>query len=298
MARPHHVYTSSRLVVFVLVLLVDAQDPVDLCVSNINLRKNTVYVVSSGSMLNISCPVSYCKDVPTVKWIKIDHTNNFIAISETNQITITQIQKVPKTIISYLSIRNISTNEQGFYRCMISYSNFSSESHNIIVNVSDSMNHTNENVTKAGIGVQASYISWFLYVFICVGILSLVMVVMLSSLLCINQCSRKSNSHRQNNAMVCPKPLSSTTSGKSQELPDEQNNIYDESTDDSRSRLDSLCASNDQEYTRDMRNGSKSNDVLRDIVYATLQHPAPREVSAVRHVSTEQLVEYASIRIA
>ncbi|KAF7709210.1 B- and T-lymphocyte attenuator-like [Silurus meridionalis] len=243
MARPHHVYTSSRLVVFVLVLLVDAQDPVDSCVSNINLRKNTVYVVSSGSMLNISCPVSYCKDVPTVKWIKIDHTNNFIVISETNQITITQIQKEPKTIISYLSIRNVSKIEQGFYRCMISYSNFSSESHNIIVNVS-------EKETKAGIGVQATYISWFLYIFICVGILSLVMVVMLSSLLCINQCSRKSNSHRQN------------------------------------------------EYTQDMRNRSKSNDVLREIVYATLQHPAPREESAVWHVSTEQLVEYASIQIA
>ncbi|KAI5106844.1 hypothetical protein C0J45_2482 [Silurus meridionalis] len=195
---PHHVYTSSRLVVFVLVLLVDAQDPVDSCVSNINLRKNTVYVVSSGSMLNISCPVSYCKDVPTVKWIKID-TNNFIVISETNQITITQIQKEPKTIISYLSIRNVSKIEQGFYRCMISYSNFSSESHNIIVNVSG---------------------------------------------------SRKSNSHRQN------------------------------------------------EYTQDMRNRSKSNDVLREIVYATLQHPAPREESAVWHVSTEQLVEYASIQIA
>lgn len=111
-------------------------DPVASCVAEIKIRKNTVYTASSASMLNISCPVTYCKEIPVVEWIKIDDTSKFIHISGTNQVTITQEQAGLKDIVSYLSFRNISTDDNGIYRCMISKSAFSLESHNINVNVS------------------------------------------------------------------------------------------------------------------------------------------------------------------
>ncbi|XP_053483874.1 B- and T-lymphocyte attenuator [Ictalurus furcatus] len=287
---------NSILVVFIVLVPVDTQDPVASCVAEIKIRKNTVYTASSASMLNISCPVTYCKEIPVVEWIKIDDTSKFIHISGTNQVTITQEQAGLKDIVSYLSFRNISTDDNGIYRCMISKSAFSLESHNINVNVSVFSYHDNTNNT-IGFEEKVPGVSWLSYVFIGFGILCLVMIVMLISFLCINLHSRKSNSHRHKNATCCPKPPSATTSGKSQEIPEEQNNIYDAPTDDLHPELDSLYMGSDQECTLDMRNGNRIGDGSQQIVYATLQHPTPREPSAVRHKSREQLSEYASIRI-
>lgn len=80
--------------------------------------------------------MTYCKDTPVVRWFKIEDTNKYTHIIGTNQVNITQEPKGLNGIISCLSFRNISTDDTGVYRCMISTSNFSSESHNINVNVS------------------------------------------------------------------------------------------------------------------------------------------------------------------
>ncbi|MCJ8732857.1 hypothetical protein PDJAM_G00215970 [Pangasius djambal] len=296
MARPVLFFISvvnSVLVVFILLVPVATQGPGAPCVPEIKVRKNTVYTPSSESRLNISCPVTYCEEIPAFGWIKIDNTNNFIRISETNQVTITQEQTGSKDIISYMIFRNISTDDNGIYRCMISTSNFSSESHNINVNVSVSSYTTNTNNTTNNNTEKLA--SWHLYVFICSGILGLVMTVMMISFLCINRCSRKANSHRHKKATFCPKPLSATTSGKSQEIPEEQSNIYDAPTDDLYS--DALYTGDSQECRAVTRNRKGSGDGSQQIVYASLQHPTAREPSAVRQQSREQLSEYASIRI-
>lgn len=78
----------------------------------------------------------YCKEIPAVKWIKINDTNHFMLISETNHVIITQEQTVPEKTVSYLSFKNISRGDIGIYRCMISTPAYSLESHNINVNVS------------------------------------------------------------------------------------------------------------------------------------------------------------------
>ncbi|KAF5899303.1 B- and T-lymphocyte attenuator-like, partial [Clarias magur] len=169
--------------------------PVASCVPEIKVRKNTVYSASRERLLNISCPVTYCAEVPTVAWMKIDETSKYIPINETNHLTITQERTGLKNIISYLSFRNISTHNNGVYRCKIFSTNFSLESHNININVSDSSYLTSAN-NSTGFSETKSDVSWLLYVFICLGILGLVVTVMLISFLCINICSRNANSRR------------------------------------------------------------------------------------------------------
>ncbi|XP_060784877.1 B- and T-lymphocyte attenuator-like [Neoarius graeffei] len=288
---------SGILVCFIHPLPVHTQGQDGSCVPEIKVRKNTVHTASREHQLNIMCPVTYCKESPVFKWYKIGAENKYTDIIGSNQVKIAQEPTGLNGIISYLSFENISTDDTGVYRCMISTSNFSSESHNIKVNVSDSSDHANANNTS-GIPGKVSDVRWLLYVFICLGIPVLVLIVMLISFLCINRCSRKANSRRHKNATFSPKPLSTTTTrGKTQEFPKEENNLYDAPSDDLHS--ETLYIQNDQECTPDTWNGNSRGDGngLRQIVYATLQHPTPREPPAVRHQSREQLSEYASIRI-
>ncbi|XP_027018350.2 B- and T-lymphocyte attenuator [Tachysurus fulvidraco] len=297
MARPVQFLISvviSILVVFILIVPADTQDSVTSCVPEIKLRKNTFYTASIEHQLNISCPVTYCNETPVVEWIKIgDIGNMFVHIKETNQVTVTKEQTGLKEIISYLHFRNFVPDDSGIYRCKVTTSGFSLESHNININVSDPPGYTSINSTTAPEKEKETDDRRLLYVFIFLGTLGLVLFVMLFSFLCINQYSR--NNHRRKN---CPRPASTTTSGKSQEIPEEQNNIYDATTDELNSEQNSLCIENNQKCTAVMEQGNRnSSDGSEQIVYATLQHPTPSGPSAVRHQSRDQLSEYASIRI-
>ncbi|KAG7330864.1 hypothetical protein KOW79_004833 [Hemibagrus wyckioides] len=282
----------SILVVFIHIVPADTQDPGVSCVPEIKVRKNTVYTPFREHQFNISCPVTYCNEIPVVEWMKIDDRNNFLHINKTNQVTIIEEQTGLKEIISYLSFKNILPDDNAIYRCKVSTTGFSSESHNINLTVSDPSNNTNVNNTNVT-GEKETDVRQLLYVFICLGILGLVVIVMLISFLCINRYSRKS--HRNKNG---PKPVSATTPGKSQEIPEEQSNIYDATSNDLHSEPDALCTGNNQKCTPDMRNGNRDSARSEQIVYATLQHPTSRGPPAVWHQARDQQSEYASIRIS
>ncbi|XP_053353233.1 B- and T-lymphocyte attenuator-like isoform X2 [Clarias gariepinus] len=176
----------SLLLAFTFFVTVNAQGPVASCVPEIKVRKNTVYESSRERRLNIPCPVTYCAEVPAVAWMKMDETSKYIPITETNHVSITQEETGLKNIISYLSFRDISTHSNGVYRCKIFTGNFSLESHNININVSVPSYPTESDV------------SWILYVFICLGIFGLVVMVMLISFLnkCHSVCPIETDYHQ------------------------------------------------------------------------------------------------------
>ncbi|XP_060786583.1 uncharacterized protein LOC132892206 [Neoarius graeffei] len=263
---------SGILVSFIHSLPVRTQGQDGSCIPETKVRKNTVYTASREHQLNITCPVTYCKEIPVFKWYKIGAKNKYTDIIGSNQVKIAQEPAGLNGIISYLSFRKISTDDTGTYRCKISTSNFSSESHNIKVNVSDSSDHANTNNTS-GISDTVSDVRWLLYVFICFGIPGLALIVMLISFMCINRCLRKANSRRHKNARFSPKPLSTTTKGKIQEFPKEENNIYHVPSDDL--YTEALYIQNNQECTPDIWNGNRSHDEVQQIVYATHQQPTP-----------------------
>ncbi|KAB5577347.1 hypothetical protein PHYPO_G00208820 [Pangasianodon hypophthalmus] len=186
---------NGLLVAFVFHVIVLAQGQIASCVPEMKIRKNMLCTASSESKLNISCPVTYCEEIPAVGWIKIDNKNNFIHISGTNQVTITQEQTGLKDITSHMIFRNISTDDNGIYRCMISASNFSLESHNINVNVSG---RTLETADRIPIMVNVPQLSWLPYSFMCLGILLLLMTMTLTSSLskCRCVCPTKTALHK------------------------------------------------------------------------------------------------------
>ncbi|KAK1789052.1 hypothetical protein P4O66_015009 [Electrophorus voltai] len=125
-------------VALVLLVIIDAQGPPDPCIPAAKVRKNSFLIVTSKSQSRISCPVTYCEKIPTIKWVKISDMDTWTQLYETDQITITEEQSNSglKEVTSHLSFKSISKYDSGVYRCKIVVSSFSSESHNINVSVS------------------------------------------------------------------------------------------------------------------------------------------------------------------
>ncbi|KAL6484370.1 hypothetical protein MHYP_G00064150, partial [Metynnis hypsauchen] len=109
-----------------------------LCAPEVRVHKNTVYRASSKSPLRVPCPVRYCEQIPTVRWFRINDRDQAIPVSETDQVTVTQDHPTAdeKEIISYLSFKSLSVQDDGIYRCEAVVSNSTSPSHNINVSVS------------------------------------------------------------------------------------------------------------------------------------------------------------------
>ncbi|XP_036430138.1 B- and T-lymphocyte attenuator-like [Colossoma macropomum] len=219
------------IVAFGLFVTVDAQGPAGLCVPAVRVRKNTVYRGSSKSLLRVPCPVTYCEEIPTVRWFRIKDTDKSIPVSETDQVTVTQewFTAEEKEIISYLSFKSLSVQDDGLYRCAAAGSNSASESHNIKVSVSDTILDTvNGKVmflpvtASPTVPVINTAAAWMPYIIICSGVFCLVTIVMLIVLLSLYgcTCSRKPVKHtdQYTTAVFTPVETSPTISEHTEDI--------------------------------------------------------------------------------
>ncbi|XP_037395032.1 uncharacterized protein LOC119263587 [Pygocentrus nattereri] len=172
-----------------------------LCVPAVRVRKSTVYKGSSKSPLRVPCPVSYCEQIPTVRWSRLD-SDQWIPVSETDQVTVTQDHSTAgeKEIISYLSFKNVSVQDGGLYRCVAAGSNSTSQSHNINVSISDTILETPTGkgnllcvTVSATLSVSKAIVSLKPYIIICSGAFSLVTIMMFIMFLSVHgrTCSTK-----------------------------------------------------------------------------------------------------------
>ncbi|XP_036426714.1 B- and T-lymphocyte attenuator [Colossoma macropomum] len=290
---------NGLLLALILLGNVDAQGPAGLCVPAVRVRKNTVYRGSSKSLLRVPCPVTYCEEIPTVRWFRIKDTDKSIPVSETDQVTVTQEWSTAdeKEIISYLSFKSLSVQDDGIYRCAAAGSNSTSESHSINVSVSDTILDTvnGTSPTPAPQNEVVRVTGWMPYIIICSGILGLVTVVMLITFLSLHGgiCSRKAKKQR---TQVPPSPNISKYNGHlhSQEKPEQRKKVFDTSKETLEPDMPSLHPAMDQKSTLSRSSGEQGP---QQIIYATLEHLTPRETSIISLPSREQLSEYASIRI-
>ncbi|KAL7882115.1 hypothetical protein AOLI_G00089640 [Acnodon oligacanthus] len=289
---------NGLLLALILLGSVDAQGSADLCVPAVRVRKNTVYRGSSKSPLRVPCPVTYCEQIPTVRWFRIKDTDTSIPVSETDRVTVTQDRPTAdeKEIISYLSFKSLSDQNDGIYRCVAVGSTSTSQSHNINVSVSDSNLDTfnGTSLTPAPQNLINGF-TWMPYIIICSGILGLVIVVMLISFLSLHGCicSRKAKKQR---TQVPLSPNISKYNGhvQGQEKPEQRKKVLDTSKETLEPDMPSLHPVTDQKSTPSRSSGEQGP---QQIVYATLEHLTPRETSMISLPSREQLSEYASIRI-
>ncbi|XP_022535719.2 B- and T-lymphocyte attenuator [Astyanax mexicanus] len=277
---------NNLILVLVLFGSADAQDG---CAPEVRVQKNTVLTVSSKKP-NISCPVRYCVEIPAIKWFRVITSNKtyYLPVNETDQITITQERSTAhkKEIISYLTFKRISISDAGFYRCVASESGFISESHNINVSVSETVSQR-DNKTNASADLEKpGDFGWMPYIIICSGIIGLVTVVLVIFFLSVDgcKCSRKDNNQR---TQVPPSPNVSKSDGHCRgKEKSERKNVYKSSAETLQLDIPSSSSARDQQ----------ENTPQQQIVYATLDHLAPRVPPAVHHFSREQHSEYAAIR--
>uniref|UniRef100_A0A672RV06 Si:ch211-214p13.8 n=1 Tax=Sinocyclocheilus grahami TaxID=75366 RepID=A0A672RV06_SINGR len=238
------------LVVFILHVSTDTQGHAPKC-PLLKVHRGTVHKAFINKPFKISCNLTYCDEQTiNVTWTK-ESMKEWISISGADQMSTSQNYSSSDSnmLTSYLTFTNISKHHEGSYRCELTLPHFSMYSHHINVSVSDNADSS-----------SGSYPWWLLYLFICLGVLILVLKVMLISILCINQHSRNSNT-----CNLTLQPGQSTS------------HLSDCSDDPLSNRKDSRSS---------------------QVVYASLHHLAPTPSSATSRQTQEEFSEYASIRVS
>ncbi|XP_046887147.1 B- and T-lymphocyte attenuator-like isoform X2 [Hypomesus transpacificus] len=88
------------------------------CLPHVRVHRNTVMNASSGEDLRMECPVHFCSDAqPVISWCKLDDSNNCSPFNRSAR-TETHWQNLTyNTGISFLNMKDVSTNDTGQYRC-------------------------------------------------------------------------------------------------------------------------------------------------------------------------------------
>ncbi|XP_041740777.1 B- and T-lymphocyte attenuator-like [Coregonus clupeaformis] len=301
------------LLVLCLLFLVcihgNAQGP---CEIEVPIKRNTVWNAVPQKRLTINCPVKHCGETLRVTWCKFEDAN-CKQIHETEQVKIgwKPFDRWSEDRIAFLDFKNISINDNGSYRCGMAGHKSSIISHAINVSVSDSnlkMTSTTDHNTNdsPNAKLDEKYLSWKPYVYICVGIVLLVVMVTAISFLCLYGCkgsTRSTNNRIMEQAEPCP-DLSSCSKGTfpsspSTPNPAQSNNFYNNGPYGkslNRESPHSLLVTNGALPSSDLTAGGQGSNYL---VYAALNHQTPRGSPKPPHIPTPQdeCSEYAAIRV-
>ncbi|XP_016361009.1 B- and T-lymphocyte attenuator-like [Sinocyclocheilus anshuiensis] len=274
------------------------------------VQRGTVYKAFINKPLKISCNLMYCDEQTiNVTWTK-ENLKDWIPVYKADQMSTSQnySSSDPKILSSYLTFTDISKHHGGLYRCELKFSNFSTVSHHINISVSDDMLEdempcTDMTAVRENTDCSSDSGPWWLpYLFICLGVVILVVIVMLISILCINgfKSSRRKNAQRSQVQYTATSVWSSPSPSvlKRDEFVCVQ---YSEESRDSNTCNLTLPPGQSTSYVSDCsddplskRRESRSSQV----VYASLHHLTPTPSSATPRQTQEELSEYASIRVS
>ncbi|XP_023837400.1 B- and T-lymphocyte attenuator [Salvelinus sp. IW2-2015] len=301
------------LLVLCLLFLVcihgNAQGP---CEIEVPIKRNTVWNAVPQKRLTINCPVKHCGETLRVTWCKFENAN-CKQINETEQVKIgwKPFSRGLENDIAFLDFKKISMNDDGSYRCGMAGNKSSIVSHAINVSVSDSnlkMTSTSDHNTNDSPNAKHNekYLSWLPFVYICVGIVLLVVVVTAISFLCMYGCkepTRSTNNGIKEQAAPCP-DLSSCSKGTFPSSPFTPNpahsgNLYNNGPYGkhiNRASAHSLLMTNGTLPSSDITAGDQGSNHL---VYASLNHQTLRGSPKPPHIPTPQdeCSEYAAIRV-
>uniref|UniRef100_K7GIK6 B and T lymphocyte associated n=1 Tax=Pelodiscus sinensis TaxID=13735 RepID=K7GIK6_PELSI len=103
------------------------------CTTELQVIRGYKFQSKSGDSLTITCPVKYCTEKPTMTWCKIKG-QECLRLNDGPTKNATWIQQ---NVFS-LKFTLIHQNDSGLYRCRATVGGVSSESHAVVVIVSDS----------------------------------------------------------------------------------------------------------------------------------------------------------------
>ncbi|XP_055071168.2 uncharacterized protein [Misgurnus anguillicaudatus] len=271
-------FLSSVFIVFILHVSIDAQDQPQQCLV-FKVVRGIVHKVCLSKSLKISCSLKTCDEEPiNIIWSKTEDSVKWMPVNETHQISSSQKPSGLKYITSYLIFTNISKHHEGLYRCDIKLPHMSAFSHYINISVSDDSNGTEMSCGEMTEAKSNDLDPWWLpYLFICMGIVTLIFIVMLISILCINGC----NCLKKKETEAVQVQDSDETQRHKRDLlrPPEQSTPY--KSDDADDIL-----------------STKKDNPSRQVVYASLNHFIPKQSSTTSCRTETEFTEYASIRVS
>lgn len=99
------------------------------------VRRGTTYTTAPRQRLTVRCPVKHCGESLDVTWCKLLDTNKCERINYTENVEVRQnYTHVKGELISLLTFKRISTDDDGLYRCGLKGYKYFQISH--IINIS------------------------------------------------------------------------------------------------------------------------------------------------------------------
>ncbi|XP_033867069.3 B- and T-lymphocyte attenuator-like isoform X2 [Acipenser ruthenus] len=315
-----------------LILCIEVKGQDSACSLEVRVPRNTAWNVSVMKTLTINCTVNYCEEEPQVTWCKVLGTDckplNATVETSWNQSSI-------HSAVSFLTFSNISSNDSGQYRCKaVDVRGISSVGHSITVSVNNAVccseeeNVPTPNMTTSGAQEKKptpQNDSWLTYIYICVGVLILIIIVALISFFCIqgHRVTPKSKEAMQNNQKH-KTPKASRQSSTAASLPSRpsdhikpaglaEESVYDNDHHSRTSRHTRVSSSRGRASSTnesapvaiminppDIYYNQEVEDENCPIVYAALRHAYKTEEGS-QHVrlsaASEEQTEYAAIRV-
>lgn len=163
-----------------------------LCDVSLMVWRGTVFRAAPTSHLTVSCEVQHCGESLNVTWCKLLDNNICKEINNTEEVEIKQMYNKDK-LISYLSFKQVSADDDGLYRCTLIGHNLEVYSHLINISVSDEIQgiehftHRKDQSPR----VDAREVDWVPYFSICISLAFLVTTMTVLTILCFHGSSRK-----------------------------------------------------------------------------------------------------------
>ncbi|XP_059355317.1 B- and T-lymphocyte attenuator [Carassius carassius] len=209
----------------------------------------------------------------------------------------------PNMLTSYLTFTNILKHHEGSYRCELNLPDFSMNSHHINVSVSGKdflfpLTVERDNTDSS----SGSYPWWLPYLFICLGVLILVLIVMLISILCINGCKslRRKNAQRSKVQYTATSVLSSSSPivlKRDEFVCGQELQKHSRDSNSCNLTLQSRQSTSHVSDCSDDPLSNRKDSRSSQVVYASLHHLAPTPSSTTSRQTQEEFSEYSSIRV-
>ncbi|KAF3688481.1 B- and T-lymphocyte attenuator B- and T-lymphocyte-associated protein Precursor [Channa argus] len=302
-----HVFILS---VLLLNLNADSQDS-DQCSPEIKVRRNTLYNVSLGEDLRISCPLTLCNNSqPTVTWYKLGKKDVLVNVSSASHIRQEwePLQHLEGT--SFLFFENILSNDSGQYRCQSG----NSVGHFITISVNAVDKHHNDTF-KSTTNTTTSHPykpeNLWMYIYSAAGIVVFVFIVITISIISLQGCKGKSKKETETESqyieipMVEQHPLHARIQPSPRGSPSAPPLRRSTRKNTPPSQPNEVPLPGDNEHVqgkatedrgRQMNRGEE--EVGGSVVYAALNHQLPARPAARPWVIQEECSEYAAIRLS
>ncbi|XP_035531983.1 B- and T-lymphocyte attenuator isoform X2 [Morone saxatilis] len=289
------------------------------CDVELKVRRSTGWKVPPQQGLTVKCPVKHCGESLNITWCKLLDTNKCERIHEAENVEIKQNDEDFKDeVISFLTFKRISIDDDGLYRCSIKVYKYNELiSHIINISVSD-LHHGINNSENNAYSIQGisnsendayqlpivadhGEESWLPYFYICFGVAFLVATLTALTLLRLHGWKRillinPKKGQEMSTHMIPDLPRGSDSSGLVLQTHfSALNDIYSSITAERPPSQPPPMSNGNQPAVTNTANESQVTD---HAVYAVINHRQFGRSAREQQTASKQNSQYAAINVS